>query len=68
MTEPFWVVWNPERGLPRFQHQTFTAAKTEAERLARLHQGQQFFVLESKGVMQVCDPCQWTPCETSIPF
>lgn len=43
----FWFVWNPNSLNPRFKHDTVESATTEAERLARMHPGQEFIVLES---------------------
>lgn len=43
----FWFVWNKGGNLPRYQHSTEKSATDEAERLARLHQGETFVVLES---------------------
>jgi len=68
VNQKFWVIWNPERGLPRFQHPSLFAAKVEAERLAKAHPGQVFHILESMGFMKVSDPCQWTPADDGIPF
>lgn len=45
----FWFVWNPSAGIPRARHSSKGSAQAEAERLARLHPGQQFIVLKSVG-------------------
>lgn len=42
---PFYLVWNPQRGLPAFQHPTMQEAEEEAKRLARDNPGENFFVL-----------------------
>lgn len=42
---PFWLVWNPEGRSPMIQHLELSLAKAEAERLARAHPGQQFYIL-----------------------
>jgi hypothetical protein len=42
---PYHFVYNPKSGLPSREHLTYESARTEAERLARLNPGQQFFVL-----------------------
>lgn len=44
----FWFVWNEDGNAPRYKHCTEGAATTEAERLAHLHPGQTFVVLEAK--------------------
>ncbi len=49
MTEKFWVVWNPKRGLPRVTHPTFEAAQIEAKRLASFNPDEDFHVLELVG-------------------
>lgn len=46
----FWMVWNPNRNQPVYRHDTEASAETEAERLARLNPGEQFFVLEAVGL------------------
>lgn len=48
MTE-FWLVWNPRGGAPTHQHPTLHQARAEAERLARMNPGQDFFVLATVG-------------------
>lgn len=45
-----WLVWNPFGNAPRYQHESFESAQKEAERLAGLHHGVEFFVLETVGV------------------
>jgi len=45
--EPYWVVWCVGGGPPTFKHGSFESADTEAKRLARLHCGEEFVVLES---------------------
>ena len=59
MPEKFWIIWNPERGLPKYRHTSLEFAKVEAKRLALLHPGQEFHVLESLGFMKASEPCQW---------
>lgn len=50
MTEAFYVVWQPEHGIPKVQHDSLEQAKAEAERLARLSPGKKFFVLRAMSV------------------
>lgn len=45
----FWLVWNPAGHSPTVAHATFASAKTEAARLAELHPGEVFHVVESIG-------------------
>ena len=49
--EKFWLVYNPDHHTPpRCRHQTEASALVEAERLARVYSGSQFFVLEAISV------------------
>lgn len=48
---PFWMVWNERGDAPRVKHTTKESAQREATRLARLHRGHSFIVLES---VQAC--------------
>lgn len=41
----FYVVWNPDAGLPRVRHPSEHKAIAEAERLAAANPGQRFYVL-----------------------
>lgn len=44
---PFWLVWSPNGDHPpRFQHDTEAGAEREAERLADLHPGREFYVVQ----------------------
>lgn len=45
--QQFWMVWNPNDRAPRFKHANSCLAVQEAERLATLNPGQQFFVLKA---------------------
>jgi hypothetical protein len=45
--EKFWMVWNPARGMPRVQHPNKVAASNEANRLAGIHAGEVFYVIEA---------------------
>lgn len=50
----FWMVWNPAGRAPTFRHTTQAFAQAEAERLAKEHPGQSFFVLHA--VSRSCAP------------
>lgn len=52
----FFVVWNPAHGLPRYRHDTLDGAVNEAKRLASVHPGQQFHVLQSVLTAERADP------------
>lgn len=43
----YWVVWCEDGAQPTVKHWNIEAAKTEAQRLARLHPGRRFAVLFS---------------------
>ena len=43
----FWLVWNPNGQAPTHPHESEELAVKEAERLARVNRGQQFFVLQA---------------------
>lgn len=42
---PFWLVWNPLRHAPNYQHISSKVAEEEARRLAMENPGQSFYVL-----------------------
>jgi hypothetical protein len=42
----FWLVWNEANGLPTYKHDSEQSARSEAERLAKNRQGEEFHVLE----------------------
>ncbi len=53
---------------PNFKHTTLISAKNEAERLARLHPGQIFIVLQAVGSAVVCD-IKWEEFDSDeVPF
>jgi hypothetical protein len=43
----FWVVWSPQGSKPMVRHVDGKSATTEAERLASLHPGNEFYVLKA---------------------
>jgi len=47
----FWLIWCESHGAPTYKHTSLSNAKDEARRLATLHPGQSFVVLESVGSM-----------------
>lgn len=54
MIDAFYVIWNINHGLPKAQHASQDEAVREAERLARLHPGEKFYVLGALGC--ACQP------------
>lgn len=66
---PFWLVWNPQGGSPTFKHPTFDSAKAEAERLAKLHPNQSFYVLGTCGLARKVESL-WTDIAafSDLPF
>lgn len=68
---PFWLVWSPKgERPPKYRHFTVGAATTEAERLARLHPGQTFVVLQSVAARTVDNMVRtvYGPNDSEIPF
>jgi len=60
MSERFWIVWCPERGLPRVQHDTEAEAVAEAQRVAGLER-RKVYVCECIGNATPQDPpVVWT--------
>ena len=53
--DTFYLVWNPLGRAPIHQHEKYHQAKTEAERLATLNPGQQFFVLQAVSLTKKVD-------------
>jgi hypothetical protein len=51
--DAFWLVWNPAGRAPVFKHSSEASAVAEAERLAKLNQGQQFFILQAVAMLTV---------------
>ena len=49
------MVWNPQGSAPTYKHETEASAIAEAERLARLNRGQQFYVLYAAELRVVDD-------------
>lgn len=46
-SKSFFMVWNPQAGAPRYQHDNVNSARAEAERLAQQNPNQTFFVLQA---------------------
>ncbi len=69
--KPFWLVWSPQgTHPPEYRHTNVTSATHEAERLARLHPGRVFFVLQSVCARQLNDMhrVDLRPEITDLPF
>ncbi|OZI59911.1 hypothetical protein [Bordetella genomosp. 11] len=43
----FWLVWNPHGNNPKCRHDMAETAAAEAERLAREHPGQRFYIVHA---------------------
>ena len=67
----YYLVWNPQTGYIKHKHKYSSSAKTEAERLARQHQGQEFVVLKAVASCKV-DNLHWAEMSDNaddfIPF
>lgn len=66
--EKFWMVWNPERNPPNYRHDYERGALSEAERLAALHPGQSFYVLQATHLCTLPKPVICTQLVEPIPF
>jgi hypothetical protein len=63
----FWLVWNPQGQMPRKRHDTEHSAHMEARRLATLHRGQVFYVLQATDALEV-DAVRHTRLLQDVPF
>lgn len=43
--DQFWLVWNPAGSNPGYRHESRSGALAEAERLASMNPGSEFYVL-----------------------
>ncbi len=63
----FWLVWCPTgHRPPSHRHTSVESAQREAGRLAALHTGQEFYVVESIGVAALLP--SWTPTTTPASY
>ena len=61
-------VWCEETGYTRYRHMDEQSARAEAERLAQVHPGKEFWVLRSVGSCRH-SAVRWIECEEpEIPF
>lgn len=51
-----YMIYNPEANHPRVVHKSLNTLVAEAERLARLHPGQKFYIMEARGYYSVAKP------------
>lgn len=63
----FWLVWNESGYPPRYRHDTEESAVREAERLARVNPGQNFYVLEAVA-LRVVDAMQRVDLRQEVNF
>lgn len=68
MKETFWLVWNPRNRPPLVRHPTELVARAEAERLARKHPGDTFYVLQAIDACWLTDVAWASGYEREIPF
>lgn len=52
----FWLVFNPQRLMPKVQHKSWFDADAEARRLAAMTPGETFVVLEGVSAYSVSAP------------
>jgi hypothetical protein len=67
MMKPFWMVLADSSSSTVYRHASASAARTEAERLALLHPGIKFHVLQQIGMAEAQRPVTWTETD-QIPF
>lgn len=72
MNGKFWMVLGSQQ--PNYRHTSKQSAQTEAERLAKSHPSQAFFVLEALASVRVTD-LRWetldpnfSPSDNDVPF
>ncbi len=64
-SKKFWIVWRLDGGMPTVPQVSVQAAYTEAKRLAGLHIGKTFVVLEAVTAVTRLDPIQTINLKTS---
>lgn len=57
---PFWLVWRRGGRPPVFEHPSYQAARTEAERLAQANPGSEFYVLAPAARGCTSDQVYWS--------
>lgn len=69
--DKFWIVWRQNGSTPTYRHESKATAEMEAERLARCHPGEVFFVLKTiSGFSTTVPPVERIKLKTpaEIPF
>lgn len=68
--DAFFIVWNPEARNPQFRHESFSLAAREAERLALMSPGQNFYVMQAHRRVSTAKPIEIEDFDTDleIPF
>ena len=70
MAKSFFMVWNEGNRAPTYKHESFEAARAEAERLCRIASGN-FYVLQAVSVSRKVDvetEALNRPLDDQIPF
>lgn len=67
MEEAFWMVWCPTGRPPMVRHMSESSAVIEAERLARMNPGSEFYVLQANQKRLVND-MQRVRLVSPVPF
>ncbi len=67
MENRFYMLWNPNRNLGTYKHPTPEAANAEARRLANLHPGEKFIVLQAIGHVEKVETT-WVEYGEPVPF
>ncbi len=68
-SEFFYLVWNENRVDSTVRHSSMADAQAEANRLALIHPGKRFYVLQAKGFALKIE-ATWTDCrhDPEMPF
>lgn len=65
--DTFFIVWSPEGPKnPRYRHDCFEAASSEAERLALAHPGHEFYVMAASRLIRTSKPVEITDFDMTI--
>jgi hypothetical protein len=67
MMDSFWMIWNPMGHAPTYKHVTPESARAEAQRLARMNPGSEFYVLRAEAKCQL-NEFRWEEAADFIPF
>lgn len=64
----FWLVWRPDGYVPTKKHESEASAETESRRLAQVHPGKEFYVLEAIKMSTKPEPVETVRLTEDYPF